>query len=222
MPPTDKVRRDFMITVCQDRGTPPSVRVEFVPRGLQADRGPDGLPKRVPRFLARARLQGDTIVADWEVPPPEDYKVGPEELKQEAKARLAKRLEWLARLSKLIDTVEGWARPLGWSTKRVPKELNDSEIGAYQTSALLLQEGTTRVLLEPVGSSAPGADGVVDLYLLPAYDDIATLYYYEDRWNLHLMAAGAPVVGNIHEADSKPLSKTSLRKVLEQMKQSAA
>jgi hypothetical protein len=222
MPQTDKVRRGFLITVYQDGETPPAIRVEFVPRGLRAVREPGGPPKPVPTFVARARLEGETIVADWEAPPPEDYQVEPEELKQEAVERLAKRLAWLDRLARLIDTVEGWAQALGWSTKRVRKELKDSEIGAYQTCALLMQEGTTRVLLEPVGRSAPDSDGVVDLYLLPAYDDIATLYYYDDRWNLHSMAPGRPVVGNIRQAESKPLSKTSLRKVLEEMKQSVA
>jgi hypothetical protein len=115
--------------------------------------------------------------------------------------------------------VETWAEELGWSTRRVRKELNDSEIGSYQTRALLLQEGTTRVLLEPVGRSASGSEGVVDLYLLPAYDDIASLYYYDDRWNLHYMAPGTPVVGDIREAESRPLSRTTLRKVLDEMKQ---
>ncbi len=218
----DRVRRDFMITIYRDGETPPSIRVEFVPRGLQAAKEPGGRPKRVPAFLVRARLEGKTIVVDWEVPPPEDYKVDREELKQEAVERLAKRLEWLDRLSKLIDTVEGWAQALGWSTKRVRKELNDSEIGAYRTHALLLQEETTRVLLEPVGRSAPDAEGVVDLYLLPAYDDIATLYYYDGRWNLHYVAPGTAAPGSIRQAHAQPLSKSSLRKVLDEMKQNVA
>jgi len=218
----DKVQRHFMITVYQDGETPPTIRVEFVPRGLQAVRNSGGLPKRVPAFVARARLEGEKIVADWDVPPRKDDNVDPHELLQEAIARLAKRLEWLDRLSKLIDTVEGWAQSLGWSTKRVRKALQDSEIGDYQSRALLLQRETTRVLLEPVGRPAVGSDGVVDLYLLPAYDDIATLYYYDDRWNLHYMAPGIPLVANIREAESKPLSRSSFRKVLEEMRQHVA
>jgi hypothetical protein len=212
-----------MITVYQDRESPAAIRVEFVPRGLQAVREAGGVPKRVPTFLARARLEGGhAIVADWAVPPPADYQADPDALKQEAVARLAKRVEWLDRLSKLVDTVEGWARALGWSTKLLRKELKDSEIGNYQTGALLLQEGTTRVLLEPVGRAAPNAESVVDLYLLPAYDDIATLYYYDDRWNLHYVGPGRPVVASIREADSKPLSRASLRKVLDEMRENVA
>jgi hypothetical protein len=183
---------------------------------------PGGRAKTATTFVIHARLKGEKIIADWEVPPPKDYKVESDELKQEAAARLAKRLAWLDRLAKLIGSVEGWARDLGWATKRVSKELKDSEIGDYQSHALLLQEGTTRVLLEPIGRSAPDFEGVVDLYVLPAYDDIATLYYYDGRWNLHYAAPGAPVVGNVREAESRPLTKTSLRRVLEEMKQHVA
>ena len=47
-----------------------------------------------------------------------------------------------------------------------------------------MQEGTVRIILEPIARSTPGAEGVVDLYLMPAYDDVATLFY-EDGWKLH-------------------------------------
>jgi hypothetical protein len=211
-----------MVRVYPDGETPSAIRVEFVPREPQAVKQPGGLPKRVPSFLARARLEDGTIVTSWQCPPPEDYKVDPEELQAEAVERLNKRLDWLDRLSRLIDTVEGWALALGWSTKRMRKELKDFEIGAYQTDVLLLQQETTRVLLEPVGSASPDSEGVVDLYLLPAYDDIATLYYYDHRWNLHDMTSGASGGGKVGQAESKPLSKTSLRKVLEEMKQNVA
>jgi hypothetical protein len=222
MPENARVRRDFLITVYQDGDAPQAIRVEFIPRGHKGSREPAGLPKRVPAFLVRAQVERDKIVADWEVPPPKSYKGDPEALKQEAIARLTKRVEWLDRLSELIARMEQWAQSLGWSTRRVRKELKDAEIGAYETRALLLQQETTRLLLEPVGRSAPGAEGVVDLYLLPAYDDIASLYYYDNRWNLHYLAPGSTVVGNIREADSKPLSKTSLRYVLDEMKQHVA
>jgi hypothetical protein len=222
MPENEKVRRNFLITVYQDRDAPQAIRVEFIPRGHQRSREPGSLPKRVPAFLVRAWVEHEEIVADWQVPPPKSYKGDQEALKQEAIARLIKRVEWLNRFSELIERVEEWAQSLGWSTRRVPKELKDVEIGAYQTRALLLQQETARLLLEPVGRSAPGAEGVVDLYLLPAYDDIASLYYYDCCWNLHYMAPGSPAVGNIREAASKPLSKASLRYVLDEMKQHVA
>jgi hypothetical protein len=78
------------------------------------------------------------------------------------------RKEWLHRLTTLVDSVENWTKELGWSTRRIEKEMQDSQIGKYQAPALLLQEGTTRMLLEPIAHDAPGAEGVVDLYLLPA------------------------------------------------------
>ena len=56
---------------------------------------------------------------------------------------------------------------------------------------------------------------------MPGYDDIASLYYYGNRWNLHYVAYDQKVVGNIRDAEAKPLTKASLRKVLEEMRQNA-
>ncbi len=81
------------------------------------------------------------------------------------------------RLAALIDDVESWVKALDWSTRRIEKPMEDSQIGRYKAPSLLMQEGTDRVLLEPVARSAPGAEGVVDLYLMPAYDDIASLTF---------------------------------------------
>lgn len=83
--------------------------------------------------------------------------------------------EWLSRLCALVDMVESWARELGWASRRIEKEMKDSEIGGYLAPALLIQKETSRVLLEPIARSAPAADGIVDLYLMPAYDDVASL-----------------------------------------------
>lgn len=76
--------------------------------------------------------------------------------------------EWLQRLSELVRTIESWAQELGWATRQIQVTLSDSQIGNYKAPALLIQEDTIRILLEPIARSAPGADGVVDLYLMPA------------------------------------------------------
>jgi hypothetical protein len=129
--------------------------------------------------------------------------------------------KWLLGLSTLMDTVQGWAQELGWSTRRIEKRMEDSQIGTYQAPALLMQEGTTRMLLEPIARSAPGVDGVVDLYLMPAYDDIATLYHCEGQWQLHYLFPGTPAAPTISEANSKPLSKETFKEVLEEMLKNA-
>jgi hypothetical protein len=77
-------------------------------------------------------------------------------------------------------------------------------------------------LLEPVGRSAPGAEGIVDLYLLPAYDDIASLYFSGGQWNVNYYFQGIAITGNIRETPGKPLSKEVLQCVLEEMRANAA
>src|SRR5262249_50078611 len=78
---------------------------------------------------------------------------------------------WLKRLGDLVQQVESWARELDWATRRIDKTMEDSWLGSYKAPALIMQRETTRVLLEPIARTAPGAEGVVDLYLMPAYDD---------------------------------------------------
>lgn len=125
--------------------------------------------------------------------------------------------EWLDRLTKLVGLVEGWVKNHGWSTRRIDKKLNDSKLGTYRAPALIMQKDLVRVALEPIGRFAPGCDGVVDLYLMPELDDIASLYYENGNWSLHFMFDGGPSVGTLREAEAMPLNKDNLNRVLDEM-----
>jgi hypothetical protein len=219
MPVKQEIARGFMVSVHPLAETHEAIRVSYVPRGLQHERGPGGAPKEVRETSALVRLHDGQPAVHWEKPPPDKVKG---DLEEDARSRLDMRLRWLQLLSELMASAERWGKELGWSTRRIEKEMQDAEIGEYQAPALLLQNELTRALLEPVGRSAPGAEGVVDLYLLPGYDDIASLYYYDGRWNLHYFGAYSPTGENLRETEPRPFSKATLRKVLEQMKQHAA
>jgi hypothetical protein len=78
------------------------------------------------------------------------------------------------------------------------------------------------VLLDPVARFVPGADGVVDLYLMPAYDDIASLYFVAGEWRLHYVFPNTAAVATVREAQSTPLSKETLARVLDEMVAHAA
>jgi hypothetical protein len=85
-----------------------------------------------------------------------------------------------------------------------------------------MQKETTRVLLDPVARFVPGADGVVDLYLMPAYDDIASLYFVDGKWRLHYMFAATPTVATISQAEPVTLSKDVIGRVLDEMSSHAS
>jgi hypothetical protein len=120
------------------------------------------------------------------------------------------RMEWIARLDLLVNDIEQWAQEIGWSTKRIEKRLDDRDIGVYQAPALLMQENFTRVLLDPITLYARGTDGEVDLYRMPAYDDIARLFYSEHGWQM--FDASTP---DMTQADGKPVSKESVQAFLQ-------
>lgn len=125
---------------------------------------------------------------------------------------------WLQRLGALIDQVQQWASELDLPTRVIQVNLKDPELGKYQASALLIQDGGVKMLLEPIAPSAHDADGVVDLYLMPSYDDIASLYLVGGKWMMHYMFPDEPTVGNIREANGLVLTKESFQSVLEALK----
>ena len=71
--------------------------------------------------------------------------------------------------------------------------------------------------VEPISPTPQGAGGLVDIYLLPALDDIASMYFYDDAWQIHYLFDEAPHVNNIREAAAKTLDQESLTEVLESM-----
>jgi hypothetical protein len=130
--------------------------------------------------------------------------------------------EWLDRLNQLVENVKTWAESLDWSTRRLDKPMKDMELGRYQAPGLMMQKEFTRILLDPIGHSTPGSEGVVELYLMPALDDIACLYFYDGRWNIYdrLMDLGD---GDASPEDAdKPLTKATLAEVIERLLQHAS
>lgn len=129
---------------------------------------------------------------------------------------------WLKQLGDLVQQVETWVGELDWATRRIDKKLEDSKVGSYKAPALMLQKDTTRALLEPIARTTPGTEGVVDLYLMPAYDDVASLFFYDGGWQLHYPLPGSPIVATIRDARHNPLSKDSLKEVLDEMIRNAS
>lgn len=129
--------------------------------------------------------------------------------------------KWLSALSALVEEVEKCAQELGWSTRRIETRMEDSDVGTYRAPALLMQAETTRLFLEPIARCAPDEEGRVDLYVMPAYDDIAQLYFSNGEWQLLHVPTGA-VAASTSRLESKPLSKAALQEVLQTLRNNAA
>jgi hypothetical protein len=210
----------YMISVYEPKEIGGAFVFCFGPTGLMHERGPGGPLKRVQKFVVSVRQGTEGLAFDWGTQ--DDPGAEREEMEAAIPLILKARAVWIARVTALVGQVEQWAKELGWSTRRVEKRLDDSWIGEHGVPALLMQEDTCRILLEPVGRSAPGTEGVVDLYLMPAYDEIAALYYYSDRWNLHYISPGTKPVTTVREAEAAPLSKLTFEQVLGELRKHAA
>ena len=134
----------------------------------------------------------------------------------EANAMSEQRDQFQNRVRALVEQVRGWAEPHEWVTKEYTKRIRDADNQVYPIPALLLQKGPTRVLLDPVAYDVPGAEGVVDLYLMPTYDDLASLYFEGEGWKIHYAFPADP--GETHsviETKALPLNGETLNEVLD-------
>jgi hypothetical protein len=72
------------------------------------------------------------------------------------------------------------------------------------------------VLLDPVAYDVPGAEGVVDLYLMPTYDDLASLFFESGKWVIHYAFPPDPLeTHSVIEAEAMSLSETTMNQVLD-------
>ncbi len=211
---------EFTVRIFEPEDGEGTLVFAFAPKGLQQRNGNGGIPVRVPQYVVVAPQESSGPTFDWSRTP-DDPGAAREEFQAEVHVRMQGRAAWIARVESLVDQTERWAREMGWSTRRVEKKLEDDWIGSHRVHALLMQEDTCRILLEPVGRSALGVEGVVDLYLMPAYDDIARLVYYDDRWILHYEFSGAKPGSIGQDAETAPLSKETFARVLVELRQNA-
>ena len=62
----------------------------------------------------------------------------------------------------------------------------------------------------------PGAEGGVDLYLMPTYDDMASIYFQKGTWTIHYAFPPDPKeTHSVIETEALPLSEDTINKVLD-------
>ena len=135
---------------------------------------------------------------------------------EETSAMSEQRSQFQVRVDELTHQVKGWVEPHEWVTKTYAKKMRDADQQVYEAPALFLQKGPIRVLLDPIAYDVPGAEGVVDLYLMPTYDDMASLYFENGRWMIHYtFPSDAKETHSVIEAQALPLSETTINEVLD-------
>jgi hypothetical protein len=81
-----------------------------------------------------------------------------------------------------------------------------------------MEKDTVEVVLNPIARFVPGANGAVDLYVAPAYDDIASLYLEGDHWVLHYASRpDSRGKENVIDIKTRPYSEQSIREILDGM-----
>jgi hypothetical protein len=124
----------------------------------------------------------------------------------------AVRDEWIAAVNELVTRVEGWCKELEWSTRQAPKRITDDHpLPTYEVPMLLMQYWDVRLLLEPTSRFGMRNDGQCDLYVTPAYDDMAVVYRRAADWFIRERTPQG--LGT-----EQPLTSESLRQIAKQLR----
>lgn len=128
----------------------------------------------------------------------------------------ADKVEWLGRLNALVSLIKGWVEASGWRTRQTTKPVTEAGLGRYEAPLLLMERGGVEVVLSPLARVSPGVDGVVDLYLMPAYDDVASLHFENGRWRVRsAIALDATTSRPSNEAKQLPLGEAAINRILD-------
>lgn len=100
--------------------------------------------------------------------------------------------EWVRAVEQLVTDVESWCRANDWPTRRIDKGLEESKIGEYVVPGLVIQVDFVKLMLEPMARFVGGADGALDLYRMPQYDNVAVVSWHGGDWQLRVDTAGNP------------------------------
>ena len=65
------------------------------------------------------------------------------------------------------------------------------DIGVYKAPMLLIQRWDVQLLLEPIARFVGGADGRIDLYRMPQYDEVAMILRKNGKWRLRYSTAAS-------------------------------
>jgi len=125
-------------------------------------------------------------------------------------------------VASLVERFEAALAGRDWSIHRDEKRMRDEEGEVYKVFALTLVKGATRLLLDPNGFGFPGAEAGVDLYLLPPYDPVASLYRENGTWFIHSpFPDGQLAIARPEEWDRTELTPDAIRSTLESIAQDA-
>ena len=129
---------------------------------------------------------------------------------------------WLDCLNTLVASVQEWSASSGWRGRLTSKHLAEKGLGRYEVPVLVLDRDDVEVALVPVARQVPGADGLVDLFRMPAYDAVASLYLEEGLWFIHFAFTPDPAEARlVIETERLPLDEGSLNGVLDDIAKAA-
>jgi hypothetical protein len=91
--------------------------------------------------------------------------------------------DWVAEVERFMNQAEEWAKKQGWGTLQELKTIQEDRLGSYDVPRLLIHDTFGRLLLDPLARFVMGADGRIDLVVIPSWSGLI-LVKMPDGWFL--------------------------------------
>lgn len=95
------------------------------------------------------------------------------------------------------------------------KPVRDGVLGRFEIPLLLMVRNAVQVALSPITRFAPNSQGGVDLYVVPAYDQVATLTLEDDHWFIYYAFVRPTDENRNPEIDRIVISEETLIRVMD-------
>ncbi|WP_165227521.1 hypothetical protein [Aquisphaera insulae] len=130
---------------------------------------------------------------------------------------------WRDGLNELFGSIRDWAGSLGWRSRLARKHLVEKAVGRYEVPVLILDRGDAEISVVPVARQAPGAEGLVQFFRMPAYESVASLHREGGRWFVRRVPSPPPppsTAGADAMAGRLSLDEEALRDLLDDLARS--
>ncbi|MBS0261245.1 MAG: hypothetical protein JSS02_04755 [Planctomycetes bacterium] len=130
--------------------------------------------------------------------------------------------DFASQVERVVCQFEAVLAEMNQLARRDEKRMRDETGNVYSVQSLTIFLGPMRLLLDPNGYNLPGCDGAIDLYLLPPYDPVATLYLEDGEWYIY-SADPMPEESATRPTDcgKSALTKKSIATLLESIERNA-
>jgi len=130
--------------------------------------------------------------------------------------------DWQQILNDLFSKIRVWVSNRDCAVKLIDKTYEVNGSGRTTIPALLIQEEALKMIVDPIDWDPVKSESIVDLYIMPQYEDGARFFYGQNEWRLYWVDPEILYPRELQRTDgSTNLDSQNFNRLLDGLKQNA-